>query len=147
MKNALRDLLLHALDSLRRIGTLDVPTPDFVIERTRSREHGDFACNVALLLAKTLGRKPREVAETIVAALPDNPRVERVEVAGPGFINFFLTGAAWQDEIRRVLREGGEVDWTVLEVDAFLRQSEQHCRRMTLRAAVPKDGIGHRSLG
>jgi len=108
VKNALRDLLLHALDSLRRDGALDVPAPDFVIERTRSREYGDFACNAALLLAKSLGRKPREVAETIVASLPASPLVERVEIAGPGFINFFLTGAAWHDEIRRVLHEGAQ---------------------------------------
>jgi len=106
VKTALRDLLLHALDSLRRNGALDIPAPDFVIERTRSRGHGDFACNAAMLLAKPLGRKPREVAETLVAALPDNDLVERVEVAGPGFINFFLTDRAWHEEIRRALREG-----------------------------------------
>ncbi|TAM93880.1 MAG: arginine--tRNA ligase [Rhodanobacteraceae bacterium] len=106
MKDALHELLLHALDSLRHDGTLDVPAPAFVVERTRSREHGDFACNVALLLAKPLGRKPREVADTIVAALPKSHLIERVEIAGPGFINFFLSDAAWQDEIRRVLHEG-----------------------------------------
>jgi len=106
VKDALHDLLLHALDSLRRDGVLDAPAPDFVIERTRSREHGDFACNVALLLAKPLGRNPREVAETLVAALPKSHRVERVEIAGPGFINFFLSDAAWHEEIRRVLHEG-----------------------------------------
>jgi arginyl-tRNA synthetase len=106
VKDALRDLLLRALDSLRRGGAADVPTPDFVIERTRSREHGDFACNAALLLARPFGRKPREIAETLVAALPDNDWIERVEIAGPGFINFFLTSAAWQQEIRRVLHEG-----------------------------------------
>lgn len=108
MKDALHDLLLHALDSLRRDGVLDVPAPDFVIERTRSREHGDFACNVALLLAKPLGRNPREVAEALVAALPQNHRVERVEIAGPGFINFFLSDAAWREEIRRALHEGAQ---------------------------------------
>ena len=106
MKDALRDLLLHALDNLRRDGVLDIPAPDFVIERTRSREHGDFACNAALLLAKPLGKKPREVAETIVAALPKNHLVDQVEIAGPGFINFFMTDAAWQGEVRRVLHEG-----------------------------------------
>ncbi|MGH8145164.1 MAG: arginine--tRNA ligase [Rhodanobacteraceae bacterium] len=106
MKDAIRELLLHALDSLRHSGALDAPTPAFTLERTRSREHGDFACNVALLLAKKSGRKPREVAETIVGALPDDPRVARVEIAGPGFINFFLAGAAWHEGIRRVFREG-----------------------------------------
>jgi arginyl-tRNA synthetase len=98
--------LLHALDQLRRDGAFDAPPPAFVIERTRSREHGDFACNAALLLAKTLGRKPRDIAGVIAGALPPSDLVERVEIAGPGFINFFLTDAAWRGEIRRVLHEG-----------------------------------------
>ena len=106
MKDALHELLLHALDQLNRDGALDAPAPAFVIERTRSREHGDFACNAALLLAKTLGRKPRDVAAAIVGALPPSPLVERVEIAGPGFINFFLSEAAWHGEIRRVLHQG-----------------------------------------
>ncbi|HEX5959969.1 MAG TPA: arginine--tRNA ligase [Rhodanobacteraceae bacterium] len=106
MKDALQELLLQALDRLRHDSMLDTPAPAFVVERTRARGHGDFACNAALLLAKPLGKKPREVAETIVAALPKNHLVERVEVAGPGFINFFLTDAAWHEEMRRVLREG-----------------------------------------
>ncbi|TAN08828.1 MAG: arginine--tRNA ligase [Rhodanobacteraceae bacterium] len=106
MKDALRESLQQALDSLRRDGVLDVPLPDFVVERTRSHEHGDFACNVALLLAKQAGKKPRDVAAAIVAALPANPLLARVEVAGPGFINFYLADAAWHAEVRRVLQEG-----------------------------------------
>ncbi|HEX7380545.1 MAG TPA: arginine--tRNA ligase [Nevskiaceae bacterium] len=106
MKDALRETLQQALDSLRRDGVLDVPLPDFVIERTRSREHGDFACNVALLLAKQAHRKPRDVAAAIVAALPANPLLAKVEVAGPGFINFYLADAAWHAEVRRVLKDG-----------------------------------------
>jgi arginyl-tRNA synthetase len=106
VKDALHELLRRALDSLRRAGAVDAPAPAFAIERTRSREHGDFACNAALLLAKTLGRKPRDIAGAIVGALPRDPRVERVEIAGPGFINFFLSDAAWHEEIRRVLHEG-----------------------------------------
>ncbi|MGH8182297.1 MAG: arginine--tRNA ligase [Rhodanobacteraceae bacterium] len=108
MKDALHELLLHALDRLRHDGVLDAPAPAFLIERTRSREHGDFACNAALLLAKPLGKKPRGVAEAIVAALPKNQLVERVEIAGPGFVNFFLSDAARHAEIRRVLHEGAQ---------------------------------------
>ncbi|HEX5352976.1 MAG TPA: arginine--tRNA ligase [Rhodanobacteraceae bacterium] len=106
MKDTLHELLMQALDSLHRGAMLDAPIPDFVIERTRSREHGDFACNVALLWAKSTGKKPREIAQAIVPALPKSQLVERVEIAGPGFINFFLTDAAWHEEIRRVLHEG-----------------------------------------
>ena len=106
MKDALHELLEHALDRLYRDGQLEAPTPAFVIERTRSREHGDFACNVAMLLAKQVGRKPRDLATAIVAALPANALVAKVEIAGPGFINFFLSETAWHEEIRRVLHEG-----------------------------------------
>ena len=106
MKDALHELLEHALDRLHRDGALEAPAPDFVIERTRSREHGDFACNVAMLLTKKAGKKPRDLAAAIVAALPSSPLVAKVEIAGPGFINFFLTDAAWHEEIRRVLHEG-----------------------------------------
>jgi len=106
VKDALHELLEHALDRLHRDGALEAPAPDFVIERTRSREHGDFACNVAMLLTKKAGKKPRDLAAAIVAALPSSPLVAKVEIAGPGFINFFLTDAAWHEEIRRVLHEG-----------------------------------------
>ncbi len=107
VKDALHELLRHALDRLRRDGALDAPDPAFVVERTRSREHGDFACNAAMLLAGKARKNPRELAHALVAALPKNQLVERIEVAGPGFINFFLTDAAWQAEIKRVLHEGG----------------------------------------
>jgi arginyl-tRNA synthetase len=106
VKDALHELLEHALDRLHREGQLEAPTPVFGIERTRSREHGDFACNVAMLLAKQVGRKPRDLATAIVAALPANAVVAKVEIAGPGFINFFLSDTTWHEEIRRVLHEG-----------------------------------------
>jgi arginyl-tRNA synthetase len=106
VKDALHELLRHALDSLRRDGALDADVPDFVVERSRSREHGDFACNLAMLLAGRVGKKPRDVAQMVIAALPENHLVERIEIAGPGFINFSLSNDAWHAEIKRVLHEG-----------------------------------------
>jgi arginyl-tRNA synthetase len=108
MKQPLRDLLLQALQALRNDGTLpaDLDPPGFVIERTRSREHGDFATNLAMLLAKPARAKPRELADRLVAALPANALVSRVEIAGPGFINFFLAPAAYHAEARRIMAEG-----------------------------------------
>ncbi|MES2404068.1 MAG: arginine--tRNA ligase [Pseudomonadota bacterium] len=106
MKDALHDLLEQALQRLHQDGVLEVPTPDFVVERTRNRGHGDFACNLAMLLAKKAGKPPRDLATAIIAALPANALVAKVEIAGPGFINFFLTDAAWHEEVRRALREG-----------------------------------------
>ncbi|HXE65754.1 MAG TPA: arginine--tRNA ligase [Rhodanobacteraceae bacterium] len=106
MKDALHELLEQALQRLHQDGVLEAPTPHFVVERTRNREHGDFACNVAMLLAKKAGKPPRDLAAAIVAALPANALIAKVEIAGPGFINFFLTEAAWREEVRRVLHEG-----------------------------------------
>ncbi|HSC48557.1 MAG TPA: arginine--tRNA ligase, partial [Gammaproteobacteria bacterium] len=74
-----------------------------LLERTRDRTHGDFATNVALILAKSAGKKPRELAAAIVAALPASPLVERTEIAGPGFINFFLAPGAYHEELRSIL--------------------------------------------
>ncbi|MGO4702694.1 arginine--tRNA ligase [Dyella sp. 2RAB6] len=108
MKQALRDLLLQAIRSLQNDSTLpaELEVPNFVIERTRSRDHGDFASNAAMLLAKPARAKPRELAEKLVAALPANAQVAKIEIAGPGFINFFLAPAAYHLELRRILEEG-----------------------------------------
>lgn len=108
MKQALRDLLLQAIRSLQNDSILpaELEMPNFVIERTRSREHGDFASNAAMLLAKPARAKPRELAEKLVAALPANAQVAKIEIAGPGFINFFLAPGAYHAELRRILDEG-----------------------------------------
>ena len=108
MKEQLRDLVLQAIQSLQNDATLptDLGLPGFVIERARSREHGDFACNVAMLLAKPARAKPRELAEKLVAALPANTLVDKVEIAGPGFINFHLAASAYHAEVRRIMAEG-----------------------------------------
>ncbi len=108
MKQSLHTLVLSAFDALRQTEDLpaDLAVPDFVIERTRSREHGDFACNLAMLLARAARRNPRELATRLVAALPASPLVDKVEVAGPGFINFFLRTEAWHGEVRHILEQG-----------------------------------------
>jgi arginyl-tRNA synthetase len=82
----------------------DVPEPG--LERPRQKEHGDWATNLALVLAPKAGRKPREVAEAIAAHLDDGGVVDRVEVAGPGFINVFLRTSWLADALRHVLVEG-----------------------------------------
>ena len=76
------------------------------IERTRDPSHGDFATNAAMQLARIAKRKPRELAEALVAALPANELVAKVEIAGPGFINFHLSPAAYTRELERVLEQG-----------------------------------------
>jgi arginyl-tRNA synthetase len=108
VKAQLRELVLQAVHTLQKDGVLaaDLVLPTFVIERARSRDHGDFACNIAMLLAKPARAKPRELAEKLVTALPANELVAKVEIAGPGFINFFLTPAAYHAEVRRILQQG-----------------------------------------
>jgi len=76
------------------------------VERARDALHGDYASNVALRLAKAAGLHPRELAEAIVAALPPSALLTRAEVAGAGFINFYLASAAQYDTLRRVLEQG-----------------------------------------
>ena len=107
MKDSLQAQILEAIAALRADGTLPPgDAPAFVVERTRSREHGDFATNAALLLAKPAGKKPRDLASALVAALPARAEVAKVEIAGPGFINFFLSPAAYAREVRSVLELG-----------------------------------------
>ena len=108
MKAQLRELVLQAIKSLQNDTVLpaDLVLPGFVIERARNREHGDFACNIAMLLAKPARAKPRELAEKLVAALPANALVEKVEIAGPGFINFYLAAGAYHAEVRQILDLG-----------------------------------------
>lgn len=108
MKSTLRALVAQAIDSLRAAGTIpaDLATPDFVIERPKTRAQGDFSSNAAMLLAKPAKSNPRAIAQALVDALPENDAIARVEIAGPGFINFFVAEAAWRAQVGEVLAQG-----------------------------------------
>ena len=107
MKEYIRSLLEHALTALRDEGecVLD-PLPDIPVERSRGDDHGDFASPVALSLARMVGRKPREIAEGIVARLPPSASIASVDIAGPGFINFRVATDAFAAAVRRILAAG-----------------------------------------
>ncbi len=77
-----------------------------VVEPPRDASHGDMATNAAMVLAKEAKSKPRDLAETIAAKLRQEDLIEKVDVAGPGFINLTLKPVAWTDALRSVLREG-----------------------------------------
>src|SRR6185312_2287954 len=77
-----------------------------VVEPPRDASHGDMATNVAMVLAKDAGRKPRELAESIAEKLRGDETIEKVEIAGPGFINLTLKPKVLAEELRTVLREG-----------------------------------------
>jgi arginyl-tRNA synthetase len=107
VKDALHQLVLQAIARLRDQNILPADADAaFVVERTKSREHGDFATNAALLLAKHARTNPRALAQALVAALPQNPQIAKVEIAGPGFINFFLAPAAYHAQVRHALDAG-----------------------------------------
>jgi len=110
VKSHLRALVAQALDSLRAAGTLpaDAATPDFVIERPKSRAQGDFSTNAAMLLSKAARSNPRALAQALVDALPASDAVARVEIAGPGFINFHVDESAWRRQIGEVLAQGAD---------------------------------------
>ncbi len=76
------------------------------VERPKQPTHGDYACNLALQVAKPLKRNPREIATALIGALPSSPWVERMEIAGAGFINVFLRPNARHAVVRRILDEG-----------------------------------------
>ncbi|QGM21034.1 arginine--tRNA ligase [Spiribacter sp. 2438] len=109
MKNDLARLLRQGLEALAADIGLQLPDNlDIQIERGRGSGHGDYASNLAMRLAKPAGRPPRELAQALVDQLPAHPHVERVEVAGPGFINFFLTQDAAAAAVARIHQEGRE---------------------------------------
>ena len=103
----LADAVLAAVRAAVQSGELDVDVPaDVRIERTRNREHGDYAATVALQLAKKAGRPPREVAELLARYLRNTAGVAAVDVAGPGFLNITLASAAAGRLARTIVSAG-----------------------------------------
>ncbi|MEP5763965.1 MAG: arginine--tRNA ligase [Halieaceae bacterium] len=107
MKQHLCELIEHALASLTEAGELPPGlSPNIQLDRTRDKLHGDLASNIALTLAKPAGKAPRELAAAICAALPESAILQKTEIAGPGFINFFLTEASSAAIVSRILEQG-----------------------------------------
>ena len=108
MKGRLHELIGSALAECRNDGFLaSAETPPFVVERPGQAEHGDFATNLAMLLAKPERKSPRAIAEALVAKLSARSDIfTRVEIAGPGFINFFITREAWLQTLLEIERAG-----------------------------------------
>ena len=101
-KSHLSDLFAQAL---REVAP-DQDGATILIERPKQTSHGDYACNLAMQLAKPLRKSPRDIANALIAALPKSDVVEKVEIAGAGFINVFITTAAKQDVVYGVLQAG-----------------------------------------
>jgi len=107
MRERLVEAIQGALQELLAEAGTEGAVPAFAVDVPRQADHGDFACNAAMLLAKTLRRPPRQIAEQLATALGDaGGLVARTEVAGPGFLNIWLAGARWQDVLGRILGAG-----------------------------------------
>lgn len=107
MKTEILELCTQAVQQLQQAGELpETLTLNIQIERTRDRSHGDFASNIALMLSKQARCKPRDLAQKIVDRLPVSAMVTSVEIAGPGFINFFMAESAQRQVINQILESG-----------------------------------------
>jgi arginyl-tRNA synthetase len=108
MKEQLRQAIQAALQQCYSQGTLnsgEFPA-EIQLEIPKNSEHGDFASNLAMIMAKAERKAPRQIAETLVAALQGNPLCDQIEIAGPGFINFRLAASCWYGVLDQVMREG-----------------------------------------
>lgn len=103
MKDQLKNLVGQALSTFTQKHGLEIALPEIQIERTKDKTHGDFACNIAMMLAKPAKMNPRQIATEIVDSLPSADFVTQAEIAGPGFINFFLSAEATQQVVKEIL--------------------------------------------
>ena len=109
MKQTLETLLQQTVESLKSQDVLDnALVPKIIIERTKDAQHGDFATNLAMTLAKSAKTNPRLLAEKIIATLPLHASIAKVEIAGPGFINFFINADEQFQIIKKIHDEGSE---------------------------------------
>ncbi|MHB9093600.1 MAG: arginine--tRNA ligase, partial [Eubacteriales bacterium] len=109
VKGRIISLINSAAESAKNAGTLNYEgLPEFVLEVPREKEHGDFATNIAMLLARQAKMSPRQVAETLKNNInTQGSWVARIEIAGPGFINFYLNNN-WVHEVLLQVEEQGE---------------------------------------
>ena len=106
MKAHITELLAQAAKSLTQNADFDGSNFTIHLERPKNKDHGDFSTNLAMLLAKPLRQNPRAIAESLIKALPTSAYVEKVEIAGAGFINFYLGANAKQTVISLIAEQG-----------------------------------------
>lgn len=107
MKTSIANLVQLAVAGMPDLAEApEVASISTAVERTRDARHGEFTTNIAMRLAKSVGKNPREIAAAIIDKLPASELVDKVEIAGPGFINFYLSSAAFHDELKTVLVAG-----------------------------------------
>lgn len=106
MKQHIAELISQSLDLLRKRQNLALSTPSIQVEATKDKAHGDYASNIAMLLAKEARMPPRQLAQLILEGLPPSKNLAKVEIAGPGFLNFFLNEASQLEIIPLIIAAG-----------------------------------------
>jgi arginyl-tRNA synthetase len=102
----LSEAIRSAVNTAHAASLLSVAAPETItLERPKNRDHGDYATSIALVLAKAAGKPPREIAEIVVKALSGNPTIEKLEIAGPGFINITLAKASQGAVVASILNQ------------------------------------------
>jgi len=118
VKEHIQELLSQSLSHLKRNGTLSLDQEPMIhLERTRSHDHGEFATNLAMTLAKQSTLPPRELAQAIIDNIPRSRQIEKMEIAGPGFINFFLQHCALTGAVNDALRQRDQYGSPLVKVD------------------------------
>jgi arginyl-tRNA synthetase len=109
LKDQLKKLIHQSLLDLMMNDELpQIDLPDIQIERTKDKSHGDFACNIAMMLARPTKMNPRQIATALVVALPDVSFITQVDIAGPGFINFTLSADSANQIVKDILIDGDQ---------------------------------------
>jgi len=108
MKSIIAQLIQDALADMPELADAagDLSVED-TVERTRDASHGDFASNIAMRLAKPARKNPRELAAMLVERIGDSEEIDKIDIAGPGFVNFHLSAAAFHAELLNILDQGG----------------------------------------
>ena len=147
MKDTIRQLIQQALANLTTAGVLPAGlSPAIQVENTKDKTHGDFASNIAMMLAKPAGMKPRDLAEQLIAALPADAAISKVEIAGPGFLNFYQDNQALAQRLEVALadaalnvRKIGPAQRVVVDLSAPNLAKEMHVGH--LRSTIIGDGV------